>query len=314
MPQIGTSDLDVRALALGGNTFGWTSDEETSLAVLDAFAAAGGDFIDTADVYSAWAPGNVGGESETIIGHWLARRGRRDDITISSKVAQWERFPGLSRASVTGAAESSLTRLGTDHIDLYFAHQEDPDTPIGESVAAFAELQRSGKIRAVGLSNFSADAIRAWVAAADEQGVPRPVALQPHYNLVHRADFEDNLRPAAEEFQLGVVPYWSLAAGLLTGKYASVADIQGPRAGTVRSYVSDQAFLVVAALRDIAATHKVAPASVALAWLAAQPTVVAPIASARTPEQLPALLGSLTLQLDAEDLRTLDALSAPIGR
>ena len=316
MPRIGNSDLIVVPLNLGGDTFGWTSSEEESLAVLDAFERAGGDFVDTADAYSAWVPGNSGGESETIIGRWLASdRGRRDRVVIATKVAQHPQFHGLAPATVAAAAEASLTRLGTDHIDLYYAHQEDPDTPIPETVAAFADLQKAGKIREVGLSNFSAESIGRWVAAAEDQGVRAPVALQPHYNLVHRADFEQNLRPVAEHFGLGVNPYWGLAAGLLTGKYSSVADIDrtgGERAPTVRPYASDQAFLVVAALRDIASAHGVEPASVALAWLAAQPTVVAPIASARTVDQLPALLHSLTLELSAEDLHTLDQLSGSI--
>lgn len=319
MAQIGTSDLTVQPLSLGTNTFGWTSSAEESHAVLDAFTASGGDFLDTADSYSAWAPGNRGGESETIIGQWLAKGGaaRRDGVVIATKVAQHPAFPGLSAANVAAAAEASLTRLGTDRIDLYYAHQEDPDTPIADSVAAFGALQRAGKIRAVGLSNFSAESVGAWIAAADEQGVPRPVALEPHYNLVHRVDFEDALRPTAEQFGLSVMPYWGLAGGLLTGKYRSAADIDrlgGARADTVRGYASDQAFLVVAALRDIASTHGVEPAAVALAWLAAQPTVTAPIASARTVEQLPALLASLTLGLSADELSTLTTLSAPIGR
>ncbi len=312
MPRIGNSDLTVAPLALGGNTFGWTSDAETSFEVLDAFTGEGGNFIDTADVYSAWAPGNVGGESETIIGQWLARHDGRDGVVIATKVAQHPKFPGLGAATIAAAADASLSRLGSDHIDLYYAHQEDPETPVAESVAAFAALQQAGKIRQVGLSNFSAEAIRAWMAAADDQGVARPVALQPHYNLVHRGDFEANLLGVAEEFSLGVVPYWALASGFLTGKYASSADIEGARAGMVKSYASDQAFTVVAAVREIAAVHSVEPASVALAWLAAQPTVVAPIASARTPEQLPALIASLSLTLSADEADHLDRLSATL--
>jgi len=319
MPQIGTSDLTVRALSLGTNTFGWTSSPEESLGVLDAFTASGGDFLDTADSYSAWAPGHHGGESESIIGRWLAAGGpgRRGSIVIATKVAQHPDAPGLSPQNVAAAADASLTRLGTDHIDLYYAHQEDPATPIPDTVAAFAALQQAGKIRAVGLSNFSPASIGQWIAAADDQGVARPVALEPHYNLVHRVDFEDTLRPVAEQLALSVMPYWGLAGGLLTGKYRSVADIDrlgGARADTVRGYANDQAFLVVAALADIASAHAVEPAAVALAWLAAQPTVTAPIASARIVEQLPALLDSLTVELTAEDLTTLTTLSTPIGR
>lgn len=314
MAKIGTSDLDVTPLCLGGNTFGWTSDRDESHAVLDAFVEGGGNFIDTADVYSAWVPGNQGGESETIIGEWLTRRGRRDDVVVATKVAQHPLFPGLAPDNVTRAANASLSRLRTDHIDLYYAHQEDPKTPVEESVAAFAALQKDGKVRHVGLSNFSAEAIRAWIEAADEQGVERPVALQPHYNLVHRTDFEDNLRASAEKYHLGVMPYWSLAAGLLTGKYHSDADISGARSDTVKGYASPEAFAVVELLRQVAAVHSVQPASVALRWLALQPTVVAPIASARTVAQVAPLLASVDLTLTSEEVAGLDRVSSLVGR
>ena len=311
MPTIGTSDLTVAPLCLGGNTFGWTSNEETSLRVLSEFAAGGGNFVDTADAYTAWIPGNSGGESETIIGKWFATAGNRADIVLATKVAKHPDFRGLAPENIARAAEASLQRLQSDYIDLYYAHEEDPKTPIAESVAAFAELQKAGKVRYVGLSNFSADSVREWISAADEQGVERPVALQPHYNLVHRADFEDNLRPVAEEFGLGVVPYFSLAAGLLTGKYASAQDISGARAGAVSGYASEEAFAVVAKVREIAKSHGVEPASVALRWLALQPTIVAPIASARTVEQVAPLLAS-DLELSADELAALDSLSALI--
>lgn len=314
MAKIGTSDLDVTPLCLGGNTFGWTSDRDESHAVLDAFVEGGGNFIDTADVYSAWVPGNQGGESETIIGEWLTRRGRRDDVVVATKVAQHPLFPGLAPDNVTRAANASLSRLRTDHIDLYYAHQEDPKTPVEESVAAFAALQKDGKIRHVGLSNFSAEVIRAWIESADEQGVERPVALQPHYNLVHRTDFEDNLRASAEKYHLGVMPYWSLAAGLLTGKYHSDADISGARSDTVKGYASPEAFAVVELLRQVAAVHSVQPASVALRWLALQPTVVAPIASARTVAQVAPLLASVDLTLTSEEVAGLDRVSSLVGR
>lgn len=314
MAKIGTSDLDVTPLCLGGNTFGWTSDRDESHAVLDAFVEGGGNFIDTADVYSAWVPGNQGGESETIIGEWLTRRGRRDDVVVATKVAQHPLFPGLAPDNVTRAANASLSRLRTDHIDLYYAHQEDPKTPVEESVAAFAALQKDGKVRHVGLSNFSAEAIRAWIESADEQGVERPVALQPHYNLVHRTDFEDNLRASAEKYHLGVMPYWSLAAGLLTGKYHSDADISGARSDTVKGYASPEAFAVVELLRQVAAVHSVQPASVALRWLALQPTVVAPIASARTVAQVAPLLASVDLTLTSEEVAGLDRVSSLVGR
>lgn len=312
MPTVGTSDLTVAPLCLGGNTFGWTSDEETSLRVLSEFAAGGGNFVDTADAYTAWIPGNSGGESETIIGKWFATAGSREDIVLATKVAKHPDFRGLAPKNIARAAEGSLQRLQTDYIDLYYAHEEDANTPIAESVAAFAELQKVGKVRYIGLSNFSADSIREWIATADKLGVERPVALQPHYNLVYRADFENNLRPVVEEFGLGVVPYFSLAAGLLTGKYISAEDISGARAGVVSSYVSDEAFAVVEKVREIAEAHGVEPASVALRWLALQPTVVAPIASARTVEQVAPLLAS-DLELSADELAALDSLSTFVG-
>ena len=314
MTKIGNSDLDVAPLCLGGNTFGWTSDREQSLAVLDAFTGGGGNFVDTADSYSAWVPGNQGGESETIIGEWLARRGRRDDIVVATKVAQHPLFPGLAPDNVIRAANASLSRLKTDHIDLYYAHQEDPKTPVEESVASFASLQKEGKIRHVGLSNFSATAVDAWVDAADEQGVPRPVALQPHYNLVHRSDFEKGLRATAEKYHLGVMPYWALASGLLTGKYHSEADIAGARSDMVGRYATPEAFAVVEAVREISAIHGVEPTSVALRWLALQPTVVAPIASARTLAQVQPLLESLDLTLTSEEVTALDRVSSLVER
>ncbi len=309
MPTIGTSGVTVAPLALGGNTFGWTSDEETSLRVLSEFAAGGGNFVDTADAYSAWVPGNSGGESETILGKWFATTGNRESIVLATKVAKHPDFTGLAPANIARAAEASLQRLRSDYIDLYYAHAEDPNTPIAESVAAFAQLQKAGKVRNIGLSNFSAGSIRDWIAAADDQGVARPVALQPRYNLVDRAAFENNLRAVAQEFNLGVMPYYGLAAGCLTGKYASVADISGARAGSVRGYASDEGFAVVAKLREIAKSHGVEPASVALRWLALQPTIVAPIASARTVEQVAPLL-AFDLELSADELAALDSLSA----
>lgn len=311
MPVIGKSDLTVAPLALGGNTFGWTSDEETSFRVLSEFLSGGGNFVDTADSYSAWAEGNAGGESETIIGKWFASTGSRDGVVLATKVAQHPDHRGLSADNIARAADASLKRLQTDYIDLYYAHEEDPKTPIAESVAAFAALQEAGKVRHIGLSNFTADSIREWMKAADEQGVDRPVALQPHYNLVFRTDFEQNLRAVAKEFDLGVMPYWALASGFLTGKYATAADIAGSRSGMVRNYANNEAFAVVDKVREIAAVHGVEPASVALRWLALQPTIVAPIASARTVEQVAPLLAS-DLELSDAELSSLDTLSSHI--
>ncbi|WP_115728526.1 aldo/keto reductase [Actinomyces culturomici] len=309
MVRLSTSDLDVAPLALGGNTFGWTSDVSESFAVLDAFVGAGGSLVDTADVYSAWAPGNRGGESEDIIGRWFERHGHRDDVVIATKVAKHPERRGLSPQNIAACADASLTLLRTDRIDLYYAHEEDPATPIGASVAAFAELQAAGKIRHVGLSNFSGESIRAWIAAADAQGVARPIALQPHYNLVHRVEFEASDRAVASEFDLAVIPYFALAAGFLTGKYARGEEPSGARAGMASEYASDQAFSVVDLVRAIAAAHDVQPASVALAWLAAQETVAAPIASARAIGQLPALLASIDLELAPEEIDALTKAS-----
>ncbi len=229
MTAIGSSGLDVFPLGLGGNTFGWTSDRETSFAVLDAFVAAGGNLIDTADSYSAWAPGNTGGESETIIGEWLAARGNRDSVVIATKVSRHPRFRGLSRGNVLAAADASLARLRTGHIDLYYAHHDDPEVPVAEAVGVFGELQKAGKIRHVGLSNFTAPRLREWVAAAAAEGLAAPVALQPHYNLLERASYETSLAPSAAEFGLGVLPYYALASGFLAGQ---VPQRRRPRGGS----------------------------------------------------------------------------------
>ena len=314
MTRIGTSDLDVFPLNLGSNVFGWTASRDESFAVLDAFVAGGGDFIDTADSYSAWVPGNSGGESELIIGEWMNKRGARDRVVVATKVSQHPDFRGLAADNVIDAADASLTRLGTDHIDLYYAHFDDENTPLEETVEAFDALVRSGKVRHVGISNYSADRIDQWVAIAQDRGYALPVALQPHYNLVHREPFESELAQRAERHGLGVMPYFALAAGLLSGKYSSRDDLDGAaRAGQLGGYASDQAFAVVDALRDIAGQRGVAVASVSLAWLRHQPTVVAPIASARSVEQLPDLLASATLDLSVEELARLDAVSAPDG-
>ena len=313
LKQIGRSDLQVAPVCLGGNTFGWTSDEKTSHEVLDDFVAAGGNFIDTADVYSAWAEGNSGGESEKIIGSWLAGRGKRDDVVIATKVAQHPQFRGLSASNVAAACDASLARLGTDYIDLYYAHEEDPAVPLEETVAAFGELVRAGKVRAIAVSNHSAETMRKWAEIAASTGVAAPVALQPHYNLVHRREFEAELRDTVVDLGLGVMPYWGLASGFLTGKYHSQAEITGDRAGMVEAYVNDRAWHVLDAVRDIAGAHGVEPAAVSLAWLRSQPTVVAPIASARVPAQLPALMASMTLQLTPDEIDTLDKLSDGLG-
>lgn len=314
MVAIGETNLDVYPLCLGANTFGWTSSKEESFAVLDEYVGAGGNFVDTADVYAAWAEGNKGGESETILGSWLTP-GRRDDLVIATKVGLWEQRRGLSAKNVERAAEDSLKRLGTDYIDLYYAHIFDDNIPVEETVHAFARLQEQGKIRHVGVSNFSASQIEQWVAAADAQGVPRPVALQPHYNLVWRRDYEGDLQPVVEKFDLGVMPYQALAAGLLTGKYSAktVAESAGARSSSVSRHANPKAWETVEVAREVADELNVGVAAVAIAWLLANPTVTAPIASARNAGQLVPLLEGVTVTLTSEELNALNKVSAGLG-
>ena len=313
MTTIGSSSLDVFPLALGGNTFGWTSDEDTSISVLDAFAASGGDFIDTADAYSAWVPGNSGGESETILGRWMTARGNRDELVIGTKVSQHPEFPGLSAANIQAAASASLSRLGTDRIDLYWAHVDDRKTPLEETVAAFDALVIAGTVRYIGLSNYTAARITEWIEIATRTGAALPVALQPHYNLVHRKQYEAELAPVVEANGLGVLPYYGLASGFLTGKYRSSQDAEGKaRAGAVADYLTDEGFAVIAALDEIAAAHGTTVTTVGLAWLESRPGVVGPIASARTAEQLPELMAAASVTLTTEELSRLDEVSARV--
>ncbi|WP_242090327.1 aldo/keto reductase [Curtobacterium sp. DN_7.5] len=313
MPRIGTSDLTVFPLALGGNVFGWTADEETSHRVLDAYAGAGGDFVDSADVYSAWAPGNSGGESERVIGSWLRASGKRDDVVIATKVSQHPEYKGLSASTVAAAARASLERLGTDRIDLYYAHFDDESTPLEETVRAFDQLVREGLVRYTAISNYSRARAEEWIRIASDNGLAKPVAIQPHYNLVTREPYESEIAPLAAAEHLGVVPYFALAAGFLTGKYRTKEDFAGAdREGQVSGYFTDAGLAVVDALDTIADAHGVAIATVSLAWLQAQPDVVAPIASARNTEQLPALLASAELELTPEELQTLTDASAKV--
>ena len=311
MTVIGSSDLDVFPLGLGGNTFGWTSDKETSFAVLDAYVAGGGNSIDTADGYSAWVPGHVGGESETIIGEWTAARGNRDSVIIATKVFSHPRFRGLSAKNVAAAADASLARLRTDRIDLYYAHRDDPDVPVAEAAGAFHELQLAGKIRYVGLSNYTAPRLREWFAVAAAEGFAPPVAVQPHYNLMERTAYETTLAPVAAELGLGVLPYYGLASGFLAGKYRGASDHAGAaRQPGASRYLTPTGLAVLAALDSISADRGVAPATVALAWLRTRPNVVEPLASARTVDQLGALLASATLDLTADEVKALDKASA----
>ncbi|AWL33536.1 MULTISPECIES: aldo/keto reductase [Streptomyces] len=308
---LGNSDLDVFPLALGGNVFGWTADEAQSFAVLDAYAAAGGNFIDSADTYSSWVPGNEGGESETMIGKWLASRGNRDEIVVATKVGSHPKFKGLSAPNVKAAAEESLRRLGTDRIDLYYTHFDDPSVPVEEIVTALDDLVKEGKVRAVAASNISPERLQESLDFADREGLARYVALQPHYNLVSRDTYEGPLQQIASRAGLAAVPYYALAAGFLTGKYRPGTTVDSPRAaGAGQHLATERGQKVLAALDTVAEAHGAEVASVALAWLAARPTVAAPIASARTVEQLPALLAVADLTLTDEELSLLTVASA----
>ena len=311
MTTIGTSDLDVLPISLGANVFGWTASKEVSFDILDAYVAGGGSFIDTADSYSAFAPGNHGGESETVIGEWITSRGARDKIVLATKVSQHPERKGLSAANIAAASQDSLKRLQTDVIDLYWAHYDDQSTPLEETIGAFAELVSAGTVRYLGLSNYSAERIREWFEITDRLGVPAPIALQPHYNLMFREPFESELAPLAEAHNLGVAPYFALASGFLTGKYHSAHDAEDvPRSSMLGDYLTDSGFKVADEVSAIAQEHGTQPATVALAWLRVQPTVVAPIASASKLEHLQPLLDSTTLELDADDLARLDRVSS----
>ncbi|MFF4228600.1 aldo/keto reductase [Streptomyces sp. NPDC001820] len=307
---LGPSDIAVSPLALGGNVFGWTADQAQSFAVLDAYTAAGGNFVDTADAYSSWVPGNEGGESETVIGHWLAARGNRSDIVVATKAGAHPQFKGLSGTTVKAAAEASLKRLGTDYIDLYYTHFDDPSVPVEEIITALDQLVKAGKVRAIAASNLSAERLQASLDFSEREGLARYVALQPRYNLVSRETYEGELRDTAARAGLAAVPYSALASGFLSGKYRPGVTVDSARAAGAGKYLESRRGLsVLAALDKVAQARGAEVATVALAWLAAQPTVVAPIASARTVEQLPALTAVAELELTAEELDELTAAS-----
>lgn len=313
LTRLPRTDLEVLPLNLGGNTFGWTSDRETSFAVLDAFVAAGGSFIDTADAYAAWAEGSEGGDSETVLGEWFEARGNREEIVLATKVGAKPSRTGLSAANVEAALDESLERLRTDRIDLYYAHYDDEAVSIEEQVRIADGLVRSGRVRHLGLSNYSPERMREWFEVATREGLTVPVAIQPHYNLLARAAYEKDYAPIAREFDAAVMPYFSLASGLLTGKYRTKEDLEGrARKGMVQDQLTEDALAVVDVLTEVAATHDAEPASVAIAWLLAKGTT-APIASASTPEQLPALLAGTALELSAQDVAALDEASAPFA-
>lgn len=311
--KIGDSGLEVAPLAFGGNVFGWTIDESTSFRLLDAFVAAGFNLVDTADVYSRWAPGNEGGESETILGKWFKQTGNRDKVVLATKVGM-EMAPdkkGLSKAHIFNAVEDSLRRLQTDRIDLYQSHKDDPDTPLGETLEAFAELIKQGKVRAIGASNYSAARLTESLKVSKAKGLPSYQCLQPQYNLMERAGFEHDLEPLCDKANIGVIPYYSLASGFLSGKYRTEEDLKkSARGGNVKKYLNSRGFRVLDALEAIAAETASNPARVAIAWLLARPSVTAPIASATSMEQLDDLIEATRLELDDASIKRLNEASA----
>jgi aryl-alcohol dehydrogenase (NADP+) len=309
MPHLGRTDLDVFPLCLGGNVFGWTASEPESFAVLDAYAAAGGNFIDTADSYSAWVPGHVGGESETIIGRWMTARGVRNKMIIATKVGRCPGRLGLAPKNIRAGAEASLKRLAVDRIDLYYAHADDSATPIEESLREFDALVREGKVRYVAASNFTASRLGEALAISEREGLARYVALQPHYNLVVRDEYEGLLADLCAREGVACLPYFALAKGFLTGKYRPDATVQSARAEGARAYLDARGQRVLAALNEIAAAHHTPVAAVSLAWLLDRPTVAAPIASARTVAQLGELMQMATTKLTPDETRRLDDAS-----
>ena len=311
MPRLGDTDLDVSGLCLGGNVFAWTIDEERSFEVLDAYVEGGGNFIDTADIYGGRGRDGPGG-SERVIGRWIAARRNREQLVIATKVGMSRAQGGLSEAGIRSAVEGSLERLGIEQIDLYYAHRDDPQTPLEETLGAFQRLIDEGAIRYAAASNYSAARLTEALEIGRRDGMASYVALQPHYNLLERHDYERELRPVCERHGLACLPYFGLARGFLTGKYRPGGEeVQSPRAAGVReSYFNDRGFAVLAALDEIAAAHRTTVAAVALAWLLAQPTVLAPIASATSRAQLSELLPAMELRLAAQELAQLDSASA----
>ena len=312
--KLGQSELETLPLALGGNVFGWTADEQTSFAILDAFVGAGFSLVDTADVYSVWAPGHAGGESETVIGNWLKRSGRRQDLLIATKVGMEMSSDnkGLSRLHILRSVEDSLRRLQTDYIDLYQSHIDDDKTPLEETLETYARLIEQGKVRAIGASNYKAERFSEALRVSEEQGCPAYQTLQPLYNLYDRADYEASLEPLCQEREIGVITYFSLAAGFLTGKYRSEDDLtKSPRGRRVKQYLNERGFRILQALDQTASQLGSTPARIALAWLISRPSITAPIASATSLQQLNDLIEATRLELDAESIELLNAASGP---
>ncbi len=310
--KIGNTDIAIAPLVLGGNVFGWSIDEAASFAVLDAFAAEGLQGIDTADVYSAWVPGNSGGESEAIIGRWLRKSGKRNDVVIATKVAKWPKRKGLSPANIAAAADDSLKRLGIERIDVYFAHEDDASVPLEDTLGAFARLIEAGKVRAIGASNYSGQRLAEALTVSARHGLPRYEIVQPEYNLVARKAYEKDIEPVVRREKLGVVCYYALASGFLSGKYRSEADLSKSKArgGSVQKFLNAHGLRVLAALDSIAAAHRATPAQVALAWLMARPGITAPIASATSADQVRDIAAATRLSLAVDEISELDAASA----
>lgn len=309
--QLGTSGLMVAPWAFGGNVIGWTADEATSFDLLDAFVDKGFNLVDTADVYSRWAPGHTGGESETIIGRWLQRTGKRDKIVLATKVGMAIDSKGLSKQYIFDSVEASLKRLQTDHIDLYQSHKEDPATSSEETLSAYAELVKQGKVRVIGASNFSKQKLEESLNISKQYGYPSYQCLQPHYNLYERSGYEAELEAYCIAQNIGVIPYFSLASGFLTGKYRSEQDLsKSVRGSSMSRFFNDRGFRILAALDDAAAKYDATPAQVAMAWLVARPGITAPIASATTLRQLEDLAKGVALKLDEATIATLNTASA----
>jgi len=313
MRRLGRSELEIVPIVFGGNVLGWTADEKMSFRVLDAFVDAGFNAIDTADTYSRWVPGNKGGESETIIGNWLKQSGKRARVLILTKVGH-EMAPdkkGLKRAYIKASVEDSLKRLGTDSIDLYQSHRDDEATPMLETLETYGELIKAGKVRAIGASNFSAARLKEALKVSEEHGLPRYECLQPGYNLYDRTPYEGKLEDLCLKDEIGVIPYYGLASGFLTGKYRSPADFgKSQRGGRMGSYLNARGLRILSALDHVAAEHRTTQAAAALAWLIARPSITAPIASATNPDQVKDFAAALRLRLTAADIAALDAASA----
>ncbi len=310
--KLGNSTLEVSPLCFGGNVFGWTADEPTSFKLLDSFVAAGFNFVDTADSYSTWAPGHKGGESETVIGNWLKTRGNRDQVIIATKVgSEVMGKKGLSKAYILSEVEESLARLQTDYIDLYQSHRDDPATPVDETLEAYDQLVRQGKVRAIGASNFAADRLEQSLAASRKHGYPAYESLQPNYNLYERADYETNLEALCLKEGLAVIPYFPLASGFLTGKYRRQEDLaKSARGKFVAKYLNERGFHILDALDQVAKHVGAEPGQVAIAWLLARPSITATIASATNLDQLRDLIDAVNLKLDQASIEQLNAASA----